>query len=199
MDIPTLIDTDMELFSKIEFSDYDVLVPFICLKTGRCCKTYMPHIPEKDMLAIARFLRWSEEDTFSRYNACFRKCLASHPEPCIFLNKNSLCQIYNHPLRPSVCMLYPFSYRSSDESCPGYKEHQRLIAILTAFDAPSRIYDSSFCPNLSLRPIPSYKWKDIIDIFRSGKPSPESEHKFIAWNRRKTPYLQTSWVHAATC
>src|SRR5512137_2451002 len=98
MDIPTLINTEKELFSKIEFSEYDVLVPFICLKTGRCCKTYMPHVPEMDVLAIARFLHWSEEDTFSRYSACFRKCIASHPEPCIFLNKNNLCRIYNHPL-----------------------------------------------------------------------------------------------------
>ena len=192
MDIPTLINTEKELFSKIEFSDYDVLVPFICLRSGRCCRTYMPHVPEKDVLAIARFLHWSEEATFSRYSACFRKCVASHAEPCIFLSRDNLCRIYNHPLRPSVCKLYPFSYESSDVTCPGYREHHRLIAVLTAFDTPSQIYDSSFYPNLSLRPVPLYKWEDIIDIFRSGKPSPELEHKFIAWNYRKSPYLHAA-------
>ena len=187
MDIPTLINTERELFSKIEFSEYDVLVPFICLKNGRCCKTYMPHVPEMDVLAIARFLHWSEEDTFSRYSACFRKCIASHAEPCIFLNENNLCRIYDHPLRPPVCKLYPFSYESSDVRCPGYQEHRRLVAVLTAFGTPYQIYDSSFCPDLSLRPLPFYKWKDVIDIFRSCNPSPELEHKFIAWNCRKSP------------
>lgn len=183
MEIHTVINTKKELFSKIEFPNYDVLVPFICLKTGRCCKTYMPHVSEKDVLAIAHFLHWSVEDTFNSYSACFRKCVSSHPEPCIFLNKDNLCRIYDHPLRPPVCKLYPFSYESSDESCPGYKEHHRLVIVLTTIDTPSQIYDSSFCPSLSLRRIPSHKWDEIIDIFRSGKPSPELEHKFVAWNR----------------
>jgi Fe-S-cluster containining protein len=198
MEIPTVINTKKDLFSKIEFPDYDVLVPFICLKTGRCCKTYMPHVPEKDMQSFAHFLHWSMEDMFDSYSTCFRKSISSHREPCIFLNKDNRCRIYDHPLRPTVCTLYPFSYGGSDESCPGYQEHHRLIIILTTIEIPCQIYDSSFCPNPSLRRIPSHKWHEIIDILRNGRMSSEMEHTFIAWNHWRATRSRLSWEHAAS-
>jgi len=198
MEIPTVINTQKALFSKIEFVDYDVLVPFVCLKCGRCCKTYMPHIPEKDMPALARFLRWSMEDMFNSYSARFRENISSHRKPCIFLNEDNLCRLYNNPLWPPVCRLYPFSFGGSDKSCPGYQDHHRFIVILTTIDVPCQIYDSSFCPNLSLRRIPSHKWHEIIDIFLNGRPSSEMEHKFIAWNRWRVIRSRLLWGYAAS-
>ncbi|MEN6317951.1 MAG: YkgJ family cysteine cluster protein [Syntrophaceae bacterium] len=198
MEISTVINTTKELFSKIEFADYDVLIPFICLKSGRCCKTYMPHIPEKDMPTLALYLHWPMEDMFNSYSVRFRENISSHRKPCIFLNEDNLCRLYNHPLRPPVCRSYPFSYEGSDESCPGYQEHHRLIVILTTIDVPCQIYDSSFCPNLSLRRIPSHKWREIIDFLWDSKLSSELEHKFIAWNHWRVIRSRLLWEYAAS-
>jgi Fe-S-cluster containining protein len=150
------------------------------------------------MPEIARYLRWPMEDMFNSYSVRFRENISSHRKPCIFLNENNLCRLYNHPMRPPVCRSYPFSYEGSDESCPGYQEHHRLIVILTTIDIPCQIYDSSFCPNFNLRRIPSHKWHEIIDILRSEKLSSDMKHKFITWNRWRVIRSRLLWEYAAS-
>jgi hypothetical protein len=51
-----LIEKNKYLFSKIELADYDIVVPFVCRRDGSCCRTYMSHIPEKDLIEFADYL-----------------------------------------------------------------------------------------------------------------------------------------------
>ena len=178
----SVIDPKKGLFSKIECQRYDILVPFVCLKTGRRCKSYMPSIPERNLVILARDLHREEAVLFREYSLCYRKSMTFHPVPCIFLSENNLCLIYNHPLRPDVCRLYPFSFGGADEICPGYQEHRRLFELLIGRESPCRIYDSSFCPTLNLRHIPDQDWSEILEIFQKGNPQTELEQRFIEWN-----------------
>jgi Fe-S-cluster containining protein len=180
----SMIDPQKGLFSKIECRRYDILIPFVCLKSGRRCKSYMPSIPERNLMILAHDLHREEADMFREYSLCYRKSMTSHPVPCIFKSQNNLCLIYNHPLRPDVCRLYPFSFGGADETCPGYQEHHRLVELLTSREWPCRTYDSSFCPNLVLRCIPDQNWQEILETFRKGRPRPELEKKFIEWNHQ---------------
>lgn len=182
LEIKDVTDAGKSLFTKIEGVQYDILVPFVCLKTGRRCKSYMPGIPEKNLMILARDLHREEADLFREYSLCYRKSMTSHPVSCIFQSENNLCLIYNHPLRPDVCRLYPFSYGGADETCPGYQEHRRLVERLVGRESPCQIYDASFCPNHDLRRIPDQNWYEILETFRAGRPFAELEKKFIEWN-----------------
>lgn len=133
-------------------------------------------------MEIAHDLHQDEGELFTAYMSCFRKSISSHPEPCIFLDENNLCRIYEHPLRPDVCRLYPFSFSGTDGNCLGYQEHNRFLTILSHHSAPCKIYDSSFCPNFEVRRIPDQAWPEILEIFREGRPLAEMEKKFIEWN-----------------
>lgn len=182
MNIMDVIDMRKDLFSKIECATYDILVPFVCMKTGGCCSVYMPFIPETDLLQIALDLH---EDECRLYDACrsrFRINISTHPKPCIFLDHNNLCRIHEHPLRPAVCRLYPFSYGGAAEKCPSYREHKRFITLLTPPGPACELYDASFCPNREVRPIPDREWSRILEIFQRGGPFPEMKEKFILWN-----------------
>jgi Fe-S-cluster containining protein len=179
--LPT-IDPKKGLFSKIEGVAWDILVPFVCLKTGGCCSIYMPLIPERNLMQIAHDLRQDESELFSAYMSRFRKNMTSRPEPCIFLDQNNLCRIYEHPLRPAVCRSYPFSYGGGAEKCPGYREHKRLLSTLVHHTHPCQIYDVSFCPNMEVRRIPDHNWPQILEIFQRGRPFRDMKEKFIEWN-----------------
>lgn len=181
MKINDVINTGESLFSKIEGNAYDILVPFVCLKTGGCCRVYMPMMLEKNLMQLAHDLHEDEGELFGAYMSCFRKSITSHPEPCIFLDQNNLCRIYEHPLRPAVCRLYPFSY-GGGEKCPSYREHKRFITTLIHHTPSCQIYDASFCPNHDLRRIPDQDWQKILEVFQAGKPFVEMEKKFIEWN-----------------
>jgi len=178
----SIIDPKKGIFSKLEYGKYDIFVPFVCLKTGRRCKSYTPSIPEWNLMVIAHDLHRDENELFRTYRKCYVMSLTSHPEPCLFLDENNLCVNYNHPLRPSVCRLYPFSYEGADETCPGYQKHKHLVTVLIDHTPPCRIYDASFCPNLTLRLVPDQDWPEILEIFQGGGPCPEMEKKFIEWN-----------------
>ena len=152
------------------------------MKTGGCCSIYMPFIPERDLMQIAHDLH---EDEDRLYDACmtrFRRNMTSHPEPCMFLDENNLCRIYEHPLRPWVCRLYPFSYGGGAEKCPSYQEHKRFLAILSHHSPSCRIYDASFCPNFEVRLVPDRDWPGILNMFQAGGPFAQLERKFIEWN-----------------
>lgn len=182
LEIKDVIGIGSRLFSKIEGVQYDILVPFVCLKTGRRCKTYMPGIPERNLMILARDLHREEADLFREYSLCYRKSMTAHPVPCIFQGENNLCLIYHHPLRPAVCRLYPFSFGGGDETCPGYQEHRRLVERLIGRESPCQIYDASFCPNLEVRRIPEQDWPEILETIQACRPSAEMEKKFIEWN-----------------
>lgn len=182
MEIKNITDIGKGLFSKIEGVEYDILVPFVCLKTGGCCSVYMPLIPERNLMIIAHDLHQDEGELYNACTSRFRENMTSHPEPCIFLDENNLCRIYEHPLRPAVCRLYPFSYGGGGDKCPSYQEHKRFLTMLIHHSPPRQIYDASFCPNPDVRRIPDQDWPEILKIFQTGRSFAELEKKFIEWN-----------------
>lgn len=178
----SFIDPKRGLFSKIESPCFDILVPYVCMREGLCCRVYMPFFQERDILEIAHDLH---EDEGSLYRAAmlrFRINMTTRPKPCIFLDENNLCRIYRHPLRPDVCRLYPFSFGGGAEKCSSYREHKRITNLLADLFSTCLVYDSSFCPNRQVRLIPDADWPDILSVFKRGMPHAEIEEKFIAWN-----------------
>jgi Fe-S-cluster containining protein len=161
------------IFTKIELPGHDIVVPFICRKCGTCCMTYIPRLPAEDLITISRYLKWSPEDLIYHHTEVYLKRLRGKPEPCIFLNDQKLCRIYNHPLRPAVCRLYPFSYGGTDADCAAYLEHTRVVEVLLMNEKSFEIYDASFCPNPDVRLIPDSKWPEICRILRLSNASRE--------------------------
>jgi Fe-S-cluster containining protein len=159
------------IFTKIELPGYDIAVPFICRKCGTCCMTYIPRLPAEDLMTISRYLKWSLEDLISHHTEGYRRRLRGKPEPCIFLSDQKLCRIYNLPLRPADCRLYPFSYGGTDADCAAYLEHTRVVKALLMNEKSFEIYDASFCPNPDVRFIPDSKWSEICRTLRLSNVS----------------------------
>jgi hypothetical protein len=51
-----------------------------------------------------------------------------------------------------------------------------------ACTADYHVYDSSFCPNLDLLPIPKDRWLGILKRFQSASSLPEMAVYFVAFN-----------------
>ena len=112
-------------------------------------------------MTISRYLKWPPADLIYHHTEGYLKRIRGKPEACIFLNDQKLCRIYNHPLRPSDCRLYPFSYGRTDADCAAYLEHTRVVEALLTNEKAFEIYDASFCPNPDVRIIPDSKWPGI--------------------------------------
>ncbi|MCX7816749.1 MAG: YkgJ family cysteine cluster protein [Syntrophales bacterium] len=179
------IDPKRGLFTKIEFPDLDLIVPFVCRKSGRRCKTYTPYIPDNHLIIIARDLHRNEDELLKTYRERYLSKLTTHPQPCPFQRHDNLCAIYEHPLRPRVCWLYPFSFQGGDMECPGYVEHVSVRDMLIENEKGVVFYDASFCPDLSLRPIPEWRWKQFKKRIIKAHPCWEMVIKFLMWNEER--------------
>jgi Fe-S-cluster containining protein len=181
------------LFTKICFADYDVLVPFACGRCGWCCEHYLPRFTESEILRIAEDAHRQRDETLEQYLKAYEKKRHGRDVSCIFLLGNGLCGIHNHPLRPEVCRLYPFSFRSSDERCPSFRDHRRIVAALTANAGALELYDASFCPETGLRPVPGEIWPEILGRFLAADPPAEVIAPFLALNRVLPPEIE-KWM-----
>ena len=170
------------IFTKIELPENDIVVPFICRKCGTCCMTYIPSVPAEDLVTISQHLKWPPGDLIIRHTEAYLNRLRGKPEPCIFLDDRRLCRIYNHPLRPDVCRLYPFSFGRTDADCAAYLEHKRLVEILLMNEKSFEIYDASFCPNRDVRLIPDSKWPGIRRKLMLSNTSTEMIRSFLIMN-----------------
>jgi Fe-S-cluster containining protein len=177
-----MINTKGVIFTKIELPGNDIVIPFICRKCGTCCMTYVPRIPVNDLMTISQYLKWPPEDLISRHTDAYLKRLRGRPESCVFLDDQRLCWIYNHPLRPEVCRLYPFSFGGTDADCAAYLEHKRLVEMLQMNEKSFEIYDASFCPNRDVRLIPDSKWPGICCKLRLSNASREMIKAFLILN-----------------
>ncbi|MFA5182352.1 MAG: YkgJ family cysteine cluster protein [Syntrophales bacterium] len=178
-----IIEPGRYLFSKIECRDYDILLPFSCRKTGSCCSVYVPRIPYGHLEVLAQYLGLPADEVIADYQFSRGKKLKGQAVRCPFLDNHNLCRIYHHPLRPWVCYLFPFSYGGEIiQSCPAHVEHRRLLDCLVAGEKEYNVYDSSFCPNLDLRPIPEERWLDILKRFQSASSLPELAVAFVVFN-----------------
>jgi Fe-S-cluster containining protein len=177
------IEPGRYLFSKIECRDYDILLPFSCRKTGKCCGVYVPRIPHEQLEILAKYVEQPVDAFIADYQFHYDKKLKGQAVPCPFLDTHNLCQIYRHPLRPWVCYLFPFSYGGEViATCPAHVEHHHLLDCLVAGEREYNVYDSSFCPNLDLRPIPEERWLDILKRFQSASSLPELAVDFVVLN-----------------
>jgi Fe-S-cluster containining protein len=170
------------IFTKIELPGYDIAVPFICRKCGTCCMTYIPRLAAEDLITISRYLKCSSEDLIHHHTEGYLKRIRGKPETCIFLNDQKLCRIYNHPLRPADCRLYPFSYGGTDADCAAYLEHARVVEVLLMNEKSFEIYDASFCPNPDVRLIPDSKWPEIHRTLRLSNVSREMIRALLILN-----------------
>lgn len=171
------------LFSKIEYRDYDIIVPFSCRKTGSCCDIYVPRIHYDHLEVLAKYLELPADEFIADYRFCYGRKLRGQAVRCPLLDNHNLCRIYHHFLRPWACYLFPFSYGGEViQSCPAHVEHRRILDSLVAGEKECYLYDASFCPNLDLRPVPEEKWLDILRRFQSAPSLPETEIAFIALN-----------------
>jgi Fe-S-cluster containining protein len=170
------------LFTKIQFADFDVIVPFASACCGKCCERYIPHFLPEEVLRIARDKHWQPDVTLQRYLECYDVKLHGHAGPCPFLGSERLCTIHEHPLRPEVCRLYPFSFRDGDERCQSFCSHLRVVGALTAVAGAFDLYDSSFCPDADLRPVPDEVWPSILHRSLSADPPAGVISSFIAIN-----------------
>lgn len=175
------------LFTKIRLAENDVLVPFACTCCGTCCKRYIPHFLPEEILRIARDKHWDADRTLTHYLECFDAKLHGHPGPCPFLGPDGLCTIHEHPLRPEVCRLYPFSFGDGDDRCPSYCDHRRIVAALTAGTGDFDLYDSSFCPQDDLRPVPDEIWPSVLYRFLAAGPPAAVIARFVAINHPPLP------------
>ena len=177
------IDPGTGLFSKICMEAFDIVVPFECRKCGRRCRRYVPSISEEGIYEIARFLRRPEVDLYREYREHFRQNMTSRPGPCLFLRLDNRCGIYGHPRRPSVCLLYPFSFGGADiEDCPGLDEHREILQLLRSGLRSGAVYDSSFCPDRTRRPVPEAEWTGTWMRFLRANPSRSLQKRFLASN-----------------
>jgi Fe-S-cluster containining protein len=182
-----LIVTDRYLFTKIELADYDIVIPFVCCRDGDCCRSYMPHISEKDLSDIADFLGRPSNGLFLEYMICLRKNATLNHGPCIFLTSENICLIYTHPLRPQVCRLYPFSYGTKTIECSGYRDHERFVTAFLSGQSRYDLYDASFCPNRSHRSIPKQNWDTAWHILGKNHASSSMKAVFKSLNRTSLP------------
>ena len=159
------------IFTKIELPGHDIAVPFVCRKCGTCCMTYIPGFKADDLVTISRYLKWPPADLIYQHTEGYLKRIRGKPEPCIFLTNQKLCRIYKHPLRPSDCRLYPFSYGGTDADCAAYLEHTRVVKALLINEKSFDIYDASFCPNPDVRLMPASKWPEIDRTLRLSNVS----------------------------
>jgi Fe-S-cluster containining protein len=175
------------LFTKICFADYDVLVPFVCERCGWCCEHYLPRFTESEILRIAEDAHRKRDETLRQYLEGYEGKRHGRDVSCLFLLGSGLCGIHDHPLRPEVCRLYPFSFRSSDERCPSFRDHCRVVSALTRDTVAFDFYDSSFCPDMELRTIPVETWMKIWRTFLDASPPVEVIAPFIAFNYTPLP------------
>jgi Fe-S-cluster containining protein len=178
-----VIEPDRYQFSKIECRDCDILLPFICRRTGSCCSVYVPRFSFHDLEIIERDLNLQSNNFFSEYQSCYLKRITGHSVRCPLLEGSNHCLIYQHPLQPQVCRLFPFSYGGEViTSCPAHVEHRRLLDCLVEGERECMVYDSSFCPILELRPIREDRWCEILARFQSTPSLPAMSVAFFAFN-----------------
>jgi Fe-S-cluster containining protein len=177
------------LFTKIVFADYDVLIPFVCEQCGWCCQHYIPRLLPEEVLRIAADEHWQREETLGHYMEDYDGMLHGHSGPCPFLKEDHLCAIHDHPLRPEVCRLYPFSFCDGDEHCPSFRDHLRIVRALTGDAEVFEQYDSSFCPDTHLRPIPDETRPEIRRSFLEADPPAEVIPPFLALNGMLPPRI----------
>ncbi len=175
------------IFTKIQFPDFDLYLPFECRMCGMCCRRYMPRFSYNDLLDLAIYYGSSEQDLFSSYQQAFSHLLKGKETRCIFLH-GTVCSIYDHELRPQACLLFPFSFQYANiQKCDGYDLHNRILHAMLEGENGFSLFDSSFCPKMPFREPPETEQEKFWSRFIAAKPSPALIRKYLVINELQQP------------
>ena len=103
-----------------------------CLKCANCCKTTSPIFRDVDIKRIAEYLRITEKEFITRYlHVDSENDYVLNSSPCVFLNDDNTCQIYEH--RPKACREYP------------HTDRKRIAGIM-----PLTLKNAEICPAVAM-------------------------------------------------
>lgn len=175
------------IFTKMQFPDFDVYLPFECRMCGVCCSRFMPRFSWTDLLELAIYYGRSEHELFRAYDTAFSRQVRGMQPRCIFM-RGTVCSIYDHPLRPQCCVLFPFSFQYANiRDCPGYDFHIALLRTMLEGEQGYSLYDSSFCPAAPLRAPPARQQEKFWERFVGMRPSPMLIRKYLVINEFQEP------------
>jgi len=171
------------LYKIIRLNKYDVIVPFICHKCGRCCYNYVPALRADNLEKIAQYLNKPEEEIKFRLKECHEKIWNNKlPDKCLFLDEENQCSIY--PLRPEPCRLYPLDtdFGKADVNCPGHKEFYRIVDVFFSRRIYASMRDPRYGQKDQIRRVPIREWPRLWRKFVRARHSNPMVLEFIKMN-----------------
>jgi Fe-S-cluster containining protein len=133
-----LEDEELFIIQNLLHKDYDIRVPFVCFRCGKCCREVSVRPAPADVPIIADFLGISVEQLVSQYLGEIVKVEGGVIEfkrtkrwkPCPFLSPSSTCTIY--AVRPYACRSFPVRTDAGDLGigCSGYKQIYRVMSAI---------------------------------------------------------------------
>jgi Fe-S-cluster containining protein len=120
------------MYKIIKLRKYDVAVPFICYRCGKCCRRFTPALSQDVISIIAEYLNKPQQEIKEGHEVAIRSRNnpSNNIKDCPFLNEDNECSI--RPLRPECCRRYPLftDLGAADVDCRGYKEFMEMADIL---------------------------------------------------------------------
>jgi Fe-S-cluster containining protein len=154
----------------IEFSQYDVVVPFVCHRCGNCCRNYYPGI-EMDMLPeIANIINKPIHEIQARLGEDCDAHNAGRPKDCFFLEQGtSRCLI--HEIRPDGCRWFPTLTKTGlgKVDCPGNREFNAVVQALSGNKSGVAIHKTM--PFRKRRDVPDAEWKALLKKLETARAS----------------------------
>ncbi len=165
----------------IEFSEYDIVVPFVCLRCGNCCRNYYPGI-EMDMLPeIANSISKPIHEIQARLGEDCSAHNSGRPADCLFLEPGtSRCLI--HEIRPDGCRLFPTLTKTGlgKVDCPGYREFDNAVKALSGRENGTAARKATHLKET--RPVPEGEWEHTLKKLEEAKASALLVQEFVARN-----------------
>jgi Fe-S-cluster containining protein len=165
----------------VEFSEYDIVVPFVCHWCGNCCRDFYPGI-EVDMLPeIAGLTGRPIHEIQARLSEDCDAHNAGRPTDCFFLEPGtSRCLI--HEIRPDGCRLFPTLTKTGlgKVDCPGCREFEKALRVLSGHENNAAAHKATHLKKP--RPIPEAQWEPTLKKLAAAKSSRLLIQELVARN-----------------
>jgi Fe-S-cluster containining protein len=165
----------------IEFSHYDVVVPFVCHRCGKCCRNYYPGIEMVMLPEIANIINKPIYELQARLSEDCDGHSAGRPADCLFLEPGtSRCLI--HEIRPDGCRLFPALTKTGlgKVVCPGYREFDNAVKALSGCENGTAARRATHLKET--RPVPEGEWEHTLKKLEEAKASALLVQEFAARN-----------------
>ncbi len=165
----------------IEFSEYDVVVPFVCHRCGNCCREFYPGIEMEMLPEIAGLVGKPIHEIQARLSDDCDAHNAGRPRDCFFLDPGSnLCLI--HGIRPDSCRLFPSLTKTGlgKVDCPGYREFENAVRALTGHENDAAAREATHLREP--RPVPEGQWEPALKKLQAAKSSELLVQEFVTRN-----------------